>query len=53
MHVPIEEADERLDELADLAIAGEEVFLTRDGQLGVQLTPFPADLEANPLTQGG
>lgn len=52
MQVPIDEAAERLDELVDLVLAGEEVFLTRDGQPAFQLKPYPPEFEANESVQG-
>jgi antitoxin (DNA-binding transcriptional repressor) of toxin-antitoxin stability system len=49
MQVPIEEAGERLEELVDLANAGQEIFLTRDGEPVVRLRALQPNSPGVPL----
>ncbi|HEX2257118.1 MAG TPA: type II toxin-antitoxin system prevent-host-death family antitoxin [Afifellaceae bacterium] len=47
----IAEAEGRLAELIDRALAGEEIVITRDGRQAVALRPVTPVAPARPLTQ--
>ncbi len=43
MRLPVEEAATRLEELAQRALAGEEIILTREGKVDIRLEPLPGE----------